>query len=205
MDMRKLLIPDFPYAPPRSFELPAAVAVLFDGGERDSIAFPGGDGGGFFSAKLTDTVYFVSRAASVGERRDYAIDTSEGLVTRVSGGAGGAKFDFGAIEGAGTARLHAPSGDLDGNKIRWAFSPREDGWLTAEYSNGGVSASYPDGTVRSAKSFSAARVAEGVYFYYETFDGYRVTMLCDFGKVLAVGTVFNQGGAQLFGAWGKIL
>jgi hypothetical protein len=126
-------------------------------------------------------------------------------VTRVSGGAGGAKLDFGAIEGAGAARRHAPSDDLDGNKVRWAFGPREDDWLTAEYSNGGVSVSCPDGTVRSAKSFSAARVAEGVYFYCETFDGHRVTMLCDFGKVLAVGTVFSQGGARLFGAWGKIL
>ncbi|MDR1299486.1 MAG: hypothetical protein LBJ84_04470 [Oscillospiraceae bacterium] len=205
MDMRKLLIPGFSYAPPRNFELPAAVSVIFGGGERDEIAFPAGSTDDFFSAKLTDTVYFVSRSASGGERRDYAIDTSAGLVTRVSGGAGDPRFDFGAVEGAASAQRHALSNDLDGNKVRWAFSPREDGWLTAEYSNGGVTASYPDGTVKSAKSFAAAHVAEGVYFFYEAFGSHRATMLCDFGKVLAVGTVFSDKGAQLFGAWGKIL
>jgi hypothetical protein len=205
MDLSKLLVPGFAYAPPRSFELPASVAVIFDGGEKDEIAFPAGSADGFFSAKITDTVYFVSRSAPGGARRDYAVDTAAGLVTRISGGVGDAKFDFGVIEGAAATQRHALSNDLDGNKVRWTFGPGAEDSMTAEYSGGGVSITYPDGTVKYPKAFASARVAEGVYFYCESFGEYRIVKLCDFGKDLAVGSFFDGSSASLFGGWGKIL
>ncbi|MDR2665127.1 MAG: hypothetical protein LBC21_02475, partial [Oscillospiraceae bacterium] len=188
MDMRVLSVPGFPYAPPRCFELPVSLTVEFAGGDRDYIAFPSVQGDGFFCAKITDTIYYVSRAEGSDTRRDYAIDMSSGSAARVSGGTDSAKLDFGAVGGAAAPGQCAPSGDLDGNAIRWTFGTGDDSWLTAQYSNGGVRVRRPDGSEKSAKSFAAARVAEGVYIYYETFEGYRVTMLCDFGKALAVGT-----------------
>ncbi|MDR2615670.1 MAG: hypothetical protein LBC28_03720 [Oscillospiraceae bacterium] len=204
MDLSTLLLPGFAYKPARSFELPAVVRLSLDGGETDEISFPTGADDSFFSAKITDTVYFISRASD-GGRRDYALDTSTGLVTRISGGAGEAAFAFGVIEGTASAERHAPSNDLDGNRVKWTFGPRAEDSMTAEYSGGGVSVTYPDGSVKSPKSFGAARIAEGVYFYYEAFGEYRVTKLCDFGKDLAVGSFFDGKNASYFGGWGKIL
>ncbi|MDR2420547.1 MAG: hypothetical protein LBD49_00385 [Oscillospiraceae bacterium] len=205
MDLRKLLLPGFAYIPPRSFELPASVKLTLDGAGADEILFPVGEDNSFYSAKIADTIYFISRAAEGGERRDYAIDTSSGLVTRVSGGTDGAKFDFGVIEGAAAAERHALTRDLDGNRVKWTFGPGAEDSMTAEYSGGGVAITYHNGSVKSPKAFAAARVAEGVYLCCEAFGEYRVTKLCDFGKDLAVGSVFDGKGASFFGGWGKIL
>ncbi|MDR0445880.1 MAG: hypothetical protein LBH17_02430 [Oscillospiraceae bacterium] len=205
MDLRTLLLSGFPYAPPRSYELPAVVRFAFDGGIKDEIVFPINTNESFYSAKIADTVYFVSRAAENGKRFDYAIDTSTGLVTRISGDAADSEFNFGVIEGSATSERHASSNDLDGNKVKWTFGPGEQNSLTAEYSGGSGTLTYHDGTSKTPQAFAVARIAQGVYFYYEAFGEHRVTMLCDFGKDLAVGSVLGAGGVAFLGGWGKIL
>ena len=197
------------YAPPESFELYGKTfAVTFDGGKRMTLSFPAERSPR--CVKIRDSIWLITTLPSEPPAA-CVFDLETGLVTRVIPASDdGFDISFGSFEGV-SGPYHELTYDLAGNTVDWTLGVEESSVIRVSYGGGGPMLTRPLNNKApglTVTGFRAVRITEQVYLqvaYVKCRDTvYQACMLCDFMRILCVGTVFYPGeAARVLGGYGK--
>ena len=204
----------FLYAAPESFELRGKeLCVEFDGGERTTLIFSADESesssGKQHCTKIGDAIWLVAQVR-LGIFIAYVLDLGTGLATRATRSTdGGFEMSFGALDGA-TGQRHAYTDDLEGNTVEWTLGMHESSVIRMSYKDNSIELTRPyspDLPTPSISSFRVVKITDTIYLktaaiMYDNEEKF-VCLLCDFHRVLCVGSVFDtKGNVRMIGGHG---
>ena len=198
------------YAPPENFELRGkSYSVIFEGGRRMTLAFPKERGPS--CVKIKDSIWLVA-TTSLEPPAACVLDLDAGLVTRVIPSSdGGFELSFGALEGI-SGPHHELADDLTGNTVEWTFGVLESSVIRAALGNGKATLTRPfahKAKKLTAKGYHTVKITKQVYLQVATVTSgdtaYQICLLCDFHRILCVGSLFGPGDdIRVIGGHGKL-
>lgn len=197
------------YAPPENYELYGKqFTVTYDGGERETLAFPTDHSP--HCVKIKEAIWLVTALAPASSAV-YVLDLEANLVTRAVPTPGsGFGIAIGALDGS-SGQHHILTDELSGNTVEWTLGMLGSSVIRVDYKDGAVILARPfapDAPKLSAEFFSAVKISDTVYLQTAVVKcDEAVTPVCllsDFHRVLCAGRLFGpDNDVRMIGGHGR--